>query len=92
MTGASPSQSPSAFRETPSGLYVPETVERPLEVWTRDEWKTIDRAAKLLTARGLRLKFFCDEAPDCPVETFRNAGGEAVLRCAHKDRLFTRAY
>ena len=49
-----------AFREHASGLLVPEEVSRERQVWTKDEWKAINRVTTLLESRGMRLQFTCD--------------------------------
>jgi hypothetical protein len=79
------------FREHASGLLVPSDISRVREVWTRDEWKLLERAAKLLTARGVELFLGCPE-PGCksaPIQRVRRADGGMTLRCAHKDREFS---
>lgn len=79
-----------AFREHASGLYVPEPLSRTREVWTRDEWKTIDRAVRMLESRGVTVYFGCPE-PTCttaPIARVRRPDGGITLRCAHKDREF----
>ena len=80
-----------AFRETPSGLIVPSELSREREVWTWDEWRTLEKATKLLESRGLRLFLRCDHSRKCmahPIERLRNPDGGLTLRCAHKDRVF----
>ena len=82
------------FRQHASGLYVPDVLSREREVWTHDEWRVIDRATKLLRKRGLDFKFACRQ-PACaksPIDRVDPLDGGMVLRCAHKDRVFTRAF
>jgi hypothetical protein len=78
-----------AFREHASGLIVPAAISREREVWSRDEWKTLDRAAAFLERRGVAFLLACDR-PDCrkqgALERVRRDDGGLTLRCAHKDR------
>lgn len=82
---------PAGFRRsTTTGLIVPEEQSREREVWTRDEWKTIERATKLLAGRGLEFFMRCPHTKDCqaaPMERLRRADGGLELRCAHKTRV-----
>lgn len=85
---------PSGFRpssELPS-LLVPDDVSRTRQVWTRDEWKVIDRAIGLLKARRIRTEMFCEE-DHChgrTIEAARLSGRAIRLRCDCTDRMFTR--
>jgi hypothetical protein len=86
---------PSGFRRAvASGLILPEDISRTRDVWTRDEYRLLDRALKLFTAKGMGLLLKCDH-PACksaPIEKIRQPGGGFVLRCAHADRVFTKAF
>lgn len=82
------------YRTTASGLLVPDDVSREREVWTRDEAKILDRAIKLLKARGLSVQLACPK-PGCKgdkLEKVRHADGSVILQCHHKDRIFTGAF
>lgn len=77
-----------ALRQTAGGLYVPETLSRARQVWTRDETRLVERATKLLEAKGVRTFFQCTE-PECkgaPMTRERMGDGGILLRCAHMDR------
>ena len=86
---------PAGFRRSPSsGLIVPEDVSRAREVWTRDEWKLLDRCGKLLASRGLRMLMLCDATPAClekPLVKVKEPDGFR-LQCAHMDRIFTNMF
>lgn len=64
---------------------------RQTEHWTRDERRVIDRAAKLLNQRGVKMLLVC-ASELCPDQRLRLAEGrrpgEVSLRCGHLDRLF----
>ena len=81
------------FVEHASGLLVPPAHQRRREVWTRDEWKLLDRTAKLLAARHVKLQLAC-ESPDCarePIQRLRDpADGSITLRCRCTDRVLQR--
>ena len=84
----------NGFRANASGLLVPESLSRVREVWTRDEWRLIDRVSKLLERRGVDLILAC---PACaragkPRIDQDREGDRQVLRCACKDRVFTKAF
>lgn len=82
--------SSDGFRPHASGLYVPEEVSREREVWTRDEWKTIERATKLLTGRSVEIFMRCSHTRACaaaPMERLRRPDGGIEIRCAHKTRV-----
>lgn len=84
---------PAGFR-TVGGILVPEALERVRQVWTKDEWRLLDRATTLLNKRGIALQFQC-LTPGCdaePIERLRAPDGGIVLRCAHADRTFLRAF
>lgn len=82
---------PTGFRRSAgSALIVPEPVSREREVWTRDEWKALDRAQKLCTSRGIELFMGCTH-PECkkaPMTDTTDERGQKILRCEHKDRVF----
>jgi hypothetical protein len=84
---------PAGFRRaTASGLIVPEEVSRLREVVSRDDWKQLERATKMLQAHGVRIFLACDR-PECaaaPLERVRRLDGGITFRCAHRDLEFTK--
>lgn len=85
---------PGGYRRHTSGLIIPQSVSRVREVWTKTEWMTVEKAIDLLAHRGIKFQFACAH-PDCKeaggaMEKRTTDNGEAVLRCAHKDRLLSR--
>lgn len=73
----------------PSGLLVPDAVARERYVVTKTEWKTIDRAVRILHAMSLDLELECKK-PECrnvPLERIRRPDGTPMLRCPHMDRV-----
>lgn len=84
---------PLGFRENAAGLVVPEALSREREVWTKDEWRLLERAVKLLGARQMRVYFGCpdDRCRSGPIQRFRLPDGSIALRCAHRDRVLTKA-
>ena len=82
---------PGFARHEGSGLYVPEEHKRARETWTYDEWRVLERATKLLDARGVRMYLKCDETGcEAPMERIRSLDGGITLRCGHKDRVVVR--
>lgn len=85
----------AGFHPHASGLLVPEEHAREREVWTKDEWRLMDRVFKLLESRGLEVFLGCTH-PDCkgksPIERRRQPDGGYLLRCPHKDRVFQRVF
>lgn len=80
------------FHPHASGLLVPDDLARKRQVWTKDEGRLLDRLAKLLNERGMLLNLACQN-PKCaqsrkPLERFRMANGDYVLRCECTDRVF----
>lgn len=86
---------PAGFRRSiDSGLIVPEEQSRLREVWTRDDWKLLNRAATLFSMKGLSLLLKCNH-PGCkdqPVEKIHQPDGGFILRCAHCDRVFQKNF
>lgn len=84
---------PAGFAPHSSGLLVPEPVARRREVWPRDEWKQVDRAAKVLNAHQVATLMRCG-APGCPdrdLEAQHRPDGSLALRCGCTERILTRA-
>lgn len=91
---AAPSALPPGFARGASGLILPAEVSRERQAWTHQEFRDVERATKLLTSRGIGLFLKCDH-PGCPnpkIERLRNLDGSVILRCGHRDRVFTKAY
>lgn len=84
---------PAGFTEAPSGLVVPDDYARVREVWTRDEWRLMDRALKLLRSRNLAAVLKCN-TPECQGHEIAvlvdESTGDFTWRCKHKDRVFHR--
>lgn len=84
--------SDNGFHPSASGLLIPDSVERPRQVWTNDERRILDRATRLANSRGLALQLAC---VDCgikhPLERVPTAHG-FTLRCNHLDRVFVRGF
>lgn len=84
-----------AFREHASGLIVPAAISREREVWTRDEWRLVERSTKLLKKRGIAVFYKCT-APSCqeqPIGLVRDPQSQALsLRCAHRDRIMSQSF
>lgn len=82
---------PAGFRRsTTSGLILPEEQSRKRVVMTRDEAKAIDRAAKVLNAKGIRMVLghnvaTCNQAP---MQRRRLANGDYVYECECTEFLF----
>ncbi len=78
------------LRETASGLFVPETLSRVRETLSDTDFRTLERATTLLTARGIRVFLQCDQ-PECqraPIQRVRNEHGGITFRCEHRDLVF----
>lgn len=85
---------PKGYRRTSAaGLIVPADAVLEREVWTRDEARLLERATKLLEARGVALYLRCthDDCADAPIARERAADGGLHLRCAHKDRVLSKS-
>ena len=84
---------PSGFRQSvDSGLVLPARLSRERQVWTRDEWKLLERCTKMLSGpggKGLRLQLACthEACQGKPLEPKRLADGSFRLRCEHADRI-----
>lgn len=76
------------LRRHASGLYVPEEMAREREVWTREDWRVLEKATALLQARGLELFLGCTDhrCKAQPVARIRRNDGGITLQCAHKAR------
>lgn len=82
--------SESAFQEHASGLLVPREHAKAREVWTKAEWKTLERATKLLESRNIQVFLRCNQ-PACqkdPMARVRRRDGGISLECHHKAREF----
>lgn len=90
-TNAAP---PTGFREHASGLIVPAELSRERQIWTREEWKLLNRVTKMLDGHGVSILLKCDQ-PACkaaPIQALRLPSGDFRLRCAHADRVMTKAF
>lgn len=79
----------AGYRQTASGLIVPAESTRERQVWTKDEWKLLDRATRMLGGHGLSLLLECQHA-DCKgqrIERMRRPDGTPMLQCPHADRV-----
>lgn len=84
-----------AYRPHASGLLVPEDLSRARQTWTKDEWRLIDRATKLLTSRQVAFQFRCGDpaCQDPKIEMLPDRASQTVtLRCGHADRVFQKAF
>jgi hypothetical protein len=77
----------------PSGLYVPPELQRDREVWPWADVRDLNKVIKALGARGITLLLRCEHAgcAGTPMERIVNPDGGFTLRCAHLDRVFTKA-
>lgn len=81
----------TGFRKAGSGLLVPAGMARPREVWTADERKVMDRAAKLALLHGIKLTLRCvRDGCRGALERTQDAMGQDVLRCECRDRVMAR--
>lgn len=74
-----------AFRQHASGLYVPEAQSRERVQASKDDFKVIDRATKLLAALGIDLFLGCPQCKAEPIQRVRRPDGGLTLRCQHRD-------
>lgn len=91
MPNAATETLPAGFRRTSeSGLIVPAEVSREREVWSRNEWKILERATKLLQARDIQIFFRCNRkaCQSAPIQRVRRPDGGISLECDHKTREF----
>jgi hypothetical protein len=54
----------AGFRQGREGLVVPFNLERKIKKWTPEQWKLLNRCAKMLNADGLAMPIVC-ESPEC---------------------------
>ncbi len=85
---------PTAFREHPSGLIVPEALSRRRQVWTKDEFRKAESVTKLLTSRKVKLLLKCgeDDCSDRQLVRVPQPDGGYLLRCGCTDRIFQRTF
>lgn len=74
---------PAGMRATPSGLIVPEEHSRTRVVMTKDEGRAIDKAAKVLAAKGIKivLGHTADTCDRAPMHRRRLPNGDYVYEC-----------
>lgn len=93
MPSVNPYVTPRGFRQSPaSGLIVPEAQSRERQVWTNDEARLLDRAFRLLTARGVQFALGCAtcQGSEKALKMTKNVAGERIARCGHLDRILSR--
>lgn len=85
---------PTGFRESASGLVLPEAVSRTRRTLTWPEWRTLEAATKILDSDRLHADYVlrCRNA-DCPDRKFERVkgGNGVILRCGCTDRVFERS-
>lgn len=90
-----PAATPLGFHHAPqSGLILPEAVARERQVWTKQEYRLLERLTGMLGQHGVDLLLQCQH-PACsktPLEPSRLPDGGFRLRCAHMDRVMTKAF
>jgi hypothetical protein len=78
-----------AFREHASGLIVPADISREREIWTKAEWKALDKVTAFLASKRIAVFLGC-EHDDCKadrrLERVRRPDGGVTLQCGHKER------
>lgn len=64
------------------------------DVWTREEWKLLNRTSKMLAGHGVKHRLVCmlEHCPDKNIRIHADATAPmgAVLRCGCTDRIFAR--
>jgi hypothetical protein len=86
---------PETFRRSvDSGLLLPPELSRERQVWTKDEWRLLERLTKLLKARGVNIQLQCDHetCKGQPIEGSRLSDGSFQLRCEHADRVMVKHF
>jgi hypothetical protein len=88
---------PAGFRRDPNGvgLFVPEALSRQRQVWTRDEWRLLERCTKMLNSHDVHLLMKCSHpaCQDAPLTgKRRRSDGSFVLTCGHAIRVMERAF
>lgn len=84
---------PHGFRENAAGLLVPQELSRERQILTWQEWRDLEKVTKSLEARGIVLQMRCAD-PRCqrePITRVRTLEGGISFRCAHADRIYTKA-
>lgn len=81
-------------RSVDSGLLLPPELSRERQVWTKQEWKLLERCTVLLHQKGVDLLMKCrhPKCADQPLQGQRVPGGDFHLRCEHADRVMTKAF
>lgn len=80
------------YTRTDTGLLVPVAAKRQREVWTKDEWKLLNRLGKLLKSRQMSFSIHCttDDCKDKPMAFTPRPDGTSALACQCKERIFGR--
>lgn len=90
-----PAPSPDAFRRSvDSGLLLPPELSRERQVWTKAEWRLLERCTRMLESHDLRLQLQCthDTCRQVPLVPSRLPGGDFQLACPHATRVMTKAF
>lgn len=76
-------------RSVDSGLLLPPELSRERQVWTRDEWRLLERCTALLHGKGLALQMQCqhDACKKAILEPSRLGDGSFQLQCPHATRV-----
>ena len=86
---------PKAFRQSvDSGLYLPPEISRSRTVWTRDEWRLLERCATMLARHGVKMQMQCKNPPchAAPLEASRLRDGSFQLQCACTTHVMVKAF
>lgn len=92
---ATAEQLPVGFRRSvETGLILPEPVSRQRQVWTRDEWRLLERATKMLKRQSIKVMLECehDTCKGVKMEGARRRDGSFVLTCAHAERVLQKEF
>lgn len=86
--------SPRLRRNVDSGLILPEELSRATQVWTKDEWRRLERLTIMLDGHGIDMAMRCRNSAckDKPLEPMRLPDGGFRLRCQCTDRVMTKAF
>lgn len=84
----------NGYLERSSGLLVPVDAGRTREVWTKADWKLLNKAGAFLASRGMAFHLVClsSECKGVNLEQARDTAGRTSLRCKCKDRVFEKAF
>lgn len=82
-----------AFQEHVSGLLVPKAHVRIRQVFTKEEWRLLDKVSRLFKSRGVALLMECEQ-PACSkeIQQVQIPGAGLMLRCQCTDRVLQKAF